>query len=84
VRTPPLSSQNRFKQLTVENMDTDDNITVVSNPELVANSRGSQETELGALEACLIPSQKCNQPINNKPKEGVMDEKYFIRSVRVE
>jgi hypothetical protein len=84
VRTPPLHSQNRFEQLTVENTDTDDSTSVVSNPDLVANGRGSQETELGAPEACLIPSQECNQPVNNKPKEGVTDEKYFIRSARVE
>jgi hypothetical protein len=63
--------------------DTDASTTVVSNPDLVANGRGSQETELGTPEACLIPSQKCNQPVNDKPKEGVTDEKYFIRSARV-
>jgi hypothetical protein len=84
VRTPPLCSQNRLEQLTVENMDTNDSITVVSNPSIVTNSRGSQETELGAPEVCLIPSLKCNQPVNDKPKEGVTDEKYFIRSARVE
>jgi hypothetical protein len=65
-------------------MDTDDSITVVSNPSIVTDGRGSQETELGAPEACLIPSQKCNQPVNDKPKEGVTDERYFIRSARVE
>jgi hypothetical protein len=86
VKAPPLGSQNRFNQLTVDNMDydTDTGTTIVSSPEIVANSRGTQETELGALEACLIPSQECNQLVDNKPKEGVMDEKYFIRSARVE
>jgi hypothetical protein len=47
------------------------------------NSRGTQETELGAPEACLIPSQNDNQLDNDKPKEGVIDEKCFIRSARV-
>jgi hypothetical protein len=59
-------------------MDTDDSITVVSNPDLVANGRGTQETELSAPEVCLIPSQECNQPVNDKPKEGVTDEKYLL------
>jgi hypothetical protein len=86
VKTPPLDSQNRFNQLAVDNMDydTDAGTTVVNSPEIVADGRGTQETELGTLEACLIPNQECNQPVNDKPKEGVMNEKYFIRSARVE
>jgi hypothetical protein len=84
VKTPPLGSQSRFNQLQVDNMDTNESTTVVSSPSTVANSRGSQETELSALEACLIPSQECNEPVNDKPKEGVTDKKYLIRSARVE
>jgi hypothetical protein len=64
--------------------EIDTGTTVVSSPEIVADGRGSQETELGTPEACLIPSQECNQLVDDKPKEGVMNEKYFIRSARVE
>jgi hypothetical protein len=42
-------------------------------------------TELGAPDACLIPCSN-KKPITDKPKEGVpkKDEKFFIRSMRME
>jgi hypothetical protein len=85
VRAPPLVSQNRFTQLSVDNIkDHKTNIDTIVVNSIVVNGRGSQETELSALEACLIPSQNNNQLDNNKPKEGVTDKKYFIRTARVE
>ena len=47
------------------------------------NSRGSQTSELGALEACLIPGLK-SKPIITKPKEGVKNKKVFIQSMKME
>ena len=78
MKAPALETKNRFKKLSV------DNVTDYELDEVVTcnNGRGSQATELGAPEACLIPVP--NKPIINKPKEGVKDEKVFIRSMKIE
>ena len=75
-------TQNRFNELSVDNMEDyeSDNVVVSCNTK---NSRGSQVTELSALEACLIPSLK-SKLIIKEPKEGVTDEKVFIQSMKLE
>ena len=79
MKTPPLVTQNRFDGLSVDTMtDCDSDITVVS----CNNSRGSQKSELGAPEACLIPLS--NKLITKQSKEGVKDKKVFIRSIKME
>jgi len=83
VTPPPLDSKNRYEGLSVETgMDTDDSATVASDSSSATIGRGSQETELGAPEACLIPGPN-EKPVETKPKEGVT-ERYFIRSTRLE
>ena len=72
-------TKNRFNGLSVD-VITDcnsDTVAVSCN-----NGRGSQTSELGALEACLIPFT--NKLIIKEPKEGVKDEKVFIRSIKME
>ena len=73
MKAPTLATQNRFNGLLVDTMtDCDsDTVAVTCN-----NGRGSQTSELGAPEACLIPVS--NKPITKEPKEGVKDKKVFI------
>ena len=79
MKAPALVTQNKFDGLLVDTMtDCDADIVVVS----CNNGRGSQTSELGALEVCLIPIS--NKPITKEPKEGVKDEKVFIQSVKME
>ena len=75
-------TQNKFNQLLVDKMkDYDlDDVVVSCN---VVNDRGFQAIELGAWEACLIPSPK-SKPINNELKEGVKDMKVFIQLLKLE
>ena len=79
MKAPALVTQNRFDGLSVDNMTDCDSDTVVVS---CNNGRGSQKSELGAPEACLIPLS--NKPITKEPKEGVKDEKVFIRSMKME
>ena len=46
------------------------------------NGRGSQATELGALEVCLIHSLE-SKPINRELKEGVTDTRVFMLSLKM-
>ena len=79
MKAPTLATQNRFNGLLVDTMtDCDSDIVAVS----CNNSRGFQTSELGALEACLIPIS--NKLITKEPKEGVKDEKVFIQSMKME
>ena len=73
MKAPALATQNRFDGLSVDNMTDCDLDTVVVS---CNNGRGSQTSELGAPEACLIPFT--NKLIIKEPKEGVKDEKVFI------
>ena len=90
MRTPPLVSKNRFEGLSVDTVsDCDTSSSIVDSDSCkVTNSRGSQETELGAPEACLIPipntESKSDNNDSQKPKEGVKDKKFFIHSARIE
>jgi hypothetical protein len=84
VNPPSLRSPNKFKGLAIEEM-VDTGTEVDTGLEHVHNNgRGSQVTEPGAPEACLIPIPK---PIPEtvetkaKPKKG---EKHFVRSARLE
>jgi hypothetical protein len=65
--------------------DTVDTETkVATDSSNVNNGRGSQETELGAPEACLIPepiTESESEDIQTGPKKG---EKFFIHSARIE
>ena len=73
MKAPPLVTQNKFDQLLVNEMkDYESDDVVVRESCNVVNGRGSQATELGAPEACLIPSLE-SKPSNNKLKEGVKD-----------
>ena len=73
VKAPILATQNRFDGLSVDIMTDCDLDTVVVS---CNNGRGSQTSELGAPEACLIPVS--NKLITKESKEGVKDEKVFI------
>ena len=79
MKAPALATQNRFKGLSVDTMEDYDSDTVVVS---CNNSRGSQTSELSAPEACLIPIS--NKLITEELKEGVKDEKVFIRSRKME
>jgi hypothetical protein len=65
--------------------DTVDTETeVATDSSNVNNGKGSQETELDTLEACLIPkpiTESKSVNIQTRPKKG---EKFFIRSTRIE
>ena len=75
---PTLVSKNRFEGLPVEEIvNTDD---IVTDHVVVPNGRGSQETELGAPEACLIPILL----ESTRVAEPKRDKKFFIRSARIE
>ena len=74
VKAPALVTPNRFKGSLVDTMQDYDLDTVVVT---CNNSRGSQATELGTPEVCLIPSLE-SKAIITEPKEGVKDEKLFI------
>ena len=76
MKAPALVTQNRFIGLLVDTMENYDSDPVVVSCN-TKNGRGSQATELGPPEACLIPSQKIKLIIKES-KEGVKDEKVFI------
>ena len=73
MKAPTLVTQNRFNGLLVDTMTDCDSDTVAVS---CNNSRGSQTSELGTPEACLISIS--NKPITKESKEGVKDEKVFI------
>ena len=79
MKAPALATQNRFKALSVDTMEDYDSDTVVV---LCNKGRGSQTSEFGAPEVCLISIP--NKLITNESKEGVKDEKVFIRSMKME
>ena len=82
MKAPTLATQNRFDGLSADMTEDYDSDTVVVSCNTM-NSRGSQATELGAPEACLIPGPK-SKLIIKESKEGVKDEKVFIRSMKME
>ena len=81
MKSPSLRSPNKFEGLAIDEI-----VEVATKSDHVHNNgRGSQTTELGAPEACLIPEPV---PIKSetietkaKPEKG---EKHFIRSARLE
>jgi len=76
----PLASKNRFERLSVESVpDTNDTTIDSCSSDCIPNGRGSQATELGAPEACLIPIMP-ELDTDAQPKSG----RYFIRSARVD
>ena len=76
MKAPTLVTQNRFDGLLVDMTEDYDSDTIVV-PCNTKNGRGSQVTELGALEVCLVPGPKL-KPITKESKEGVKDKIGFI------
>src|ERR1700733_15780837 len=86
VKSPSLRSPNKFEGLAIEEtVDTSIEVAIDSD-HVHNNSRGSQVTELGAPEACLIPvpvliDESETVETKAKPEKG---EKHFIRSAHLE